>query len=315
MLAGRLHFAVLAGLLVGLVAGSAGAAPRVRQILVLQSLDRGSLVFDRFTADFRASLQDRAGEPVTVTEFVVAPAGFTESPERSIVTFLRSIFADRLEPDLIVTVGGPAAAFARKHRQDLFPDAPVLFAATDVRFLEDAPLSENETSVTVSIDYSRLVDDILHLSPETKTVFMVTGSGALSKFWHAELERDFERFRNRLTFIWSQDLSYEEVLQRAAQLPPHSAIFFISSGTFATGGWQGEARTLADLSQKANAPVFGAQSVWLGAGIVGGRLINVEEVGAVAADVANRILHGESPGSIKIPAQLLGAPAFDASQL
>src|SRR5262245_25958485 len=115
----RLHCGVLAGLLVWLLAASGDAASPVRRVLLLQSLDRGSLVFDRITADFRATLQERASQPVTVTEFVVAPAGFTEAPEKPIVDFLQSAFANQPRPDLIVTVGGPAAAFARKHRQDL----------------------------------------------------------------------------------------------------------------------------------------------------------------------------------------------------
>jgi signal transduction histidine kinase len=310
---------VLTGLLAVLpFAAATGAAQDtaiVRQVLVLQSMDRGSLVFDRITATFRAALQERAAEPVTVVEFVVVPAGFSEAPERPIIAYLQSVYADRPEPDLIVTIGGPATAFARTHRQQLFPETPIVFAATEVRFLEGAVLSENETSVTVSIDYSRLIEDIVQLLPETQNVFMVTGSGPLSRFWHAELERNFEQYRNRLTFIWSHDLSYEQVLQRVATLPPHSVVFYISSGTFASGGWQGEERTLTEFASRANAPVFGAQSVWLGAGIVGGTLLDIEDLGATVADVAVRILNGVSPATIRIPPRLPEVSAFDARQL
>ncbi len=312
---GSFHRGVIAAVLVWLLAASSDAAPTVRQVLLLQSLDRGSLVFDRITANFRTALQERAVEPVTVTEFVVAPAGFTESPETAIVDFLQAAFADRPRPDLIVTIGGPAAAFAGRHRHELFPETPVLFAATEVRFLRDTPLADDETSVPVSIDYTALVDDILRLLPETRTLFMVNGSGPLGRFWHEELERNFERYRGRLTFIWTDDLSYEQLLQGAATLPPDSAIFFISSGTFATGSWQSEERALADLSARANGPMFGAQSVWLGAGIAGGRLLYVEDLGAVAANVALRIMNGESPASIKTPPLVQGQAAFDARQL
>jgi len=311
----RLYRSVLTAILLWLLAASSEAAPTVRQVLLLQSLDRGSLVFDTVTANFRAALQERTVEPVTVTEFVVAPAGFTESPEKAIVDFLQAAFTDRPRPDLVVTVGGPAAAFARRHRPELFPDTPILFAATEVRFLRDAPLAENETSVPVAIDYPALVDDILQLLPQTKHLFMVNGSGPLGRFWHDELERNFERYRDRLTFIWTDDLSYEQLLQRAATLSPDSAIFFISSGTFATGGWQGEERALADLSARANRPMFGAQSVWLGSGIAGGRLLYVEDLGAVAANAAVRIMNGEPAASIKIPPLQLGQAAFDARQL
>jgi hypothetical protein len=160
-----------------------------------------------------------------------------------------------------------------------------------------------------------LIDDILQILPETRNLFVVTGSGAFGAFWQTELKHDLERDRNRLTFIWSEDLSYEQVMQRAANLPPHSAIFSIAAGTFATGSWQGDERTLADLSARANAPVFGVPGVWLGAGIVGGRLRNIDNLGAITTDVVMRILDGESPGRIRIPPRSIGLPVFDARQL
>jgi signal transduction histidine kinase len=309
--------AVLAGLLVLLFAAfpaAAQSASEPRHILVLQSLDRGSLIFDGITASFRAELQERVGARVTPFEFVVTPAGLTETPERSMITFLQSLYADR-PPALIVTIGGPATAFARKYRQDLFPQVPLLFAAVEKRFLGNAPLGENETSVAVSIDYPGVLDDILQVLPDTRTVLMVIGAGPLGNFWQTELQKNFEPYRDRLTFLWSKDLSYEQLLQRAASLPPHSAIFYITAGTFAAGSWQSAQRALADLATGANAPRFGALSPWLGAGIVGGRLLHIEELGATVADVAVRILDGESPSRITVPLLARGRAAFDAREL
>ena len=104
--------AALTGLLL-LAAASSEAAPAVRQVLVLQSFDRGNMILDHFTADFRIELDQRAGSPVNVVQVVVGPTGFVTAPERAIVDYIRATFADRPKPDLIVTVAGPAAAFAR----------------------------------------------------------------------------------------------------------------------------------------------------------------------------------------------------------
>ena len=314
--AGRSLRHTLAGLLILVVlpqGAPAQTAPAARKILVLQSLDRGSMVFDKFTADFRAALQEHAREPITLVEFVVAPAGFTGAPGKPMLDFLQSIFADEQSPALIVTVGGPAADFVRKNRPQLFPKTPVLFSAVDKRYLGSAPLADNETSASVSIDYTKVLDDLQRLLPDTRNVFVVTGTGPLSTFWYAELQRNFERYQNRLKFIWSADLSYEQVLQRAATLPRHSAIYYISSGTFAAGGWQNEQRTLADFSVRANVPVFGVHGAWLGAGIVGGRLLNIDELGPNAAEAAVRILNGESAARINMPPVSMGTPTFDAA--
>ena len=194
---------------------ASGSEAANRHVLLLQSLDRGNLTQDFFTGDFRVDLDQLSDESITFTQFVVNPSGFDVSPENAIVTFLRSAYANRPTPDLVVTVGGPAAAFARKYRQQLFPATPMLFAAVDERFLESPPLATNEAAVAVVNDFPGMVEDILQVFPDTSNVFMVIGSGPLGRFWHRQLERDFQRFENRVGFTWSDTMSFEEMLKRA----------------------------------------------------------------------------------------------------
>jgi len=291
------------------------AAAGVQHVLILQTFDRGTIVYDRFTQDFRRTLEERAPDPVTFTQIALAPAGFIDTPEESIVEFVSSLFANRAPPDLVVTVGGPAAAFGRKYRTQLFPNTPLLFGYTDPRFLGSRPLADNETSVSGVADYALIIDDILQLLPQTSQVFVVSGASPLSRFWRGELERSFGRFRDRVTFTWSNDLAYAKTLAQAASLPPHSAILYFMAGTDAEGAWHSDEELLTDLASQANAPMFGIQSVWLGLGIVGGRMLFVDGLGADAGDVAARILKGEPAGHIKRPPVLQGPSAFDARQL
>ena len=304
----------LAALLVLGAASSEAQAP-VRQVLVLQSFDRGNLVADFFTGNFRVELDQRAGTPVNVVQVVVGPTGFVGAPEREVVDYIRSTFTDRPKPNLILTVGGPAAVFARKHREQLFPDTPLLFAAVDERFLRDAPLGENETAVAVLNDYSQLIEEILQLLPQTKQVFMVMGSGLLSTFWRQEFDEEFRRFHDRLTFVWSEELSLSEILRHSANLPRHSAIFYLTFGTDAQGGAYADDRVLADLHATANAPLFGMQSVYFGTGVVGGTMMSIDNLARNTADVAIRILNGAPPRSVRVPPQRPGQPIFDWREL
>jgi len=304
---------VLAGCLV-LCGSSVAAQPRVQQVLVLHGADRGNLTLDSFIGNFRVDLDDRAGRPVNVVQIVVSPTGIAGAPEDATVDYIRSTFADRPKPDLILTTSGPAALFARRHRQQIFPDTPLLFAALDPRFLRDAPLGENETAVAVDVDFPRLVDDILHLLPRTRQVFVVSGSGPIGRFWRRELENQFQRFQ-RLTFLWSDNLSLSEILRRCSSLPSDSAIVYITFGADAQGGAYADARVLADLHDKANAPVFGLLSSLLGHGIVGGRLTSVDDMSRNTADVAAGILNGAPFGSIGVPPPPSVQPMFDWREL
>ncbi len=173
----RLRHAALIGLLM-LGPASGEPQPPVRQVLMLQAFTRGNMILDDFTGNFRVDLDQRAGRPVNVVQVIVGPTGSVGASEQAIVDFIRSTYAGHPAPDLIVAVAGPAAVFARKYRQQLFPDSPLLFAAVDQRYLQYAPLGENETAVAVVNDFPRLVDDMLQVLPQTRQVFMVMGSGA-----------------------------------------------------------------------------------------------------------------------------------------
>ncbi len=188
--------ALLGGLLL-IGAATSGAQSPVKQVLMLQSLERGNMTLDHFTGEFRVSLDQHAGQPVNVVQVVVGPTGAIGAPEQAVLDYIRSMYANRPPPDLIMTVAGPAAVFARKYRQQLFPETPLLFASVDRRWFSGAALGKNESAVAVVNDFPRLINDILGVLPETKQVFMVTGSGSIGRFWRRELEPTFSQFRDR----------------------------------------------------------------------------------------------------------------------
>src|SRR4029079_12773737 len=119
-----LRYAALLGLLMLGPASGETRAP-VRQVLLLQAFNRGNMILDQFTGNFRVDLDQRAGRPVNVVQIIVGRTGSVGPSQEAIVAFIRANYADRPAPELIVAVAGPAAVFARKYRQQLFPDSPL----------------------------------------------------------------------------------------------------------------------------------------------------------------------------------------------
>ena len=314
LLAITVRCVALVGLLM-LGRASGEAQPPVRQVLLLQSFDRGNMIVDHFTGNLRVDLDRNVGSPVNVVQVVVGPTGFVGASEQAIVEFIDSAYAARPKPDLIVSLGGPASLFARKFRQQLFPAVPLLIAAIDQRWLGDTPLGANVTAVASSNDFAGSVEDILQLLPETKQVFMVLGSGQSGRVWHQEFSQQFTRFRDRVGFIWSDEMSLAEILRRCASLPDHSAIFYVMFGTDAAGAAYADERVLSDLHAAANAPLFAAHGVYMGSGIVGGRLTSMDDLPRHTADAALRLLNGESPGSIRVLPLSRDPPIFDWREL
>jgi PAS domain S-box-containing protein len=295
------------------IASSSGAATAARKILVVQSSEQAQLSYGRLTDSLKTELSHRFGQPINFVQFGLDPPGFSAAPEDAVVTYLRSLFAGHGSPDLIVTIGAPAAQFIRKHAEQLFPGAPVLLAGVDDRFLRATPLPVNMAAVPVGHDPSQMIDTILRLRPDTTHLFVVMGTSRLEQAWGDVIRRDAARY-SQLTFDWATG-SFSNVLTHVAALPDHSAILYGLFNLDAQGAAYDEEHVLAELHAVATAPLFGFQSHQLGHGIVGGPLMDLDELSHHAADEALRILNGESPGQIKTAVQLAGSPTFDWREL
>jgi signal transduction histidine kinase len=294
---------------------SSAMASEHRQVLLLHSFARESATLDAFIGLFRTELSRQSPDPIDFLEVSLQPGRFRSSPEEGpIVNYLQSTLAGH-PLDLVVSIGGPAAVFAHKYRHQIFPTTPLLMAAVDQRLLEGGTFAANETAVAVANDPSQIIGNILDLLPETTHLFVVIGTSRLEQFWRDEVNRASQPFKNRLTVVSLDDLSFAEMLQRCATLPPRSAIFYALLSVDAKGVPQEEERALADLHAVANAPIFGVQSSQLGRGVVGGPVMSIDTLSRNAANVGLRILRGESPGNINSPVQIPGPPTFDWREL
>ena len=264
---------------------------------------------------FRTELAKRLGEPVDLHEVPLLTGRNGASPEDApFIDYLLGLFPQR-PPDLVVTIGGPALRLAQRQRHRLFPQAPMLFASADQRHVQEAALTANDTVVAFKIDFPALIENILEVLPETTQVALVLGASPPDKYWAEELRREFQPFMHRINFVWFNQLSFEEMKQRVAALPPRSAILFGTLLVDAAGVPHVREVALKGLHTAANAPLFGIYSEQLGQGVVGGRFISYPEVGRNAADVAVRILRGETPSAIRTPPLTAGKPVYDSREL
>ena len=153
------------------------------------------------------------------------------------------------------------------------------------------------------------------LAPATTNIVVVIGATPLEQFWTDALRQEFEPFTNRVSFTWLNELSFDQMLERSAKLPPRSFMLFILLLRDATGVTHNADDALRRIHEVANAPVNGIFQHQLGMGIVGGRLYQAELEGVESARIAVRILHGE-PAS-NFPPRLWGRcrPRYDWREL
>lgn len=294
---------------------AATARAETRRVLVLSSSERPFAPQSSFADALVPELIRGSREPIDFVEMSVQDARSSGlAPDVSVAERLRSAFgAQRL--DLVITVGGPAAKFAQEFRQQLFPATAMLLAGVDRRFVEKGTFTDNETTVAIQHEPTLVIDAILRLLPETRTVTVIVGASQVEQFWLQEMKREFRRFDGRLQFYWTNELSFAEMQQRCRTLSRQSAIFFALLSLDAKGEPMVGSEALKSLHGVASAPMFGLYTGDVGRGIVGGPLLVSGELSRTTAKVALRILAGESPGSIKTPIQRAGPPTFDWREL
>ena len=287
------------------------AAAESKRVMMLHSFGRDSKPWSDYAKNIRGELDRQSPWPLDITEHpLLAVRSSEENPEAAFAEYLRALYTER-PLDLIVSFGAPAVAFVQRYRKQLFATTPMVFTAVEQRRVQYSILTPNDTVVAVAHSFPAIFENILRVLPDTTTVAVVSGNSPNERFWAEEMRREGRRFGDRISFVWYNDLPFEEVLKRAAELPPNSAIYWHLVNVDAAGVVQDNDRALRRLYAVANAPIFSYHDTFFGLGIVGGPMHSLVEGSRGTAAVAIRILSGEKASDIKIPATGFATPKFD----
>src|SRR4029079_5182742 len=283
--------------------------------LLLHSFGRDFKPWSEYAKIIRMELNQQSPWTLDITEHsLVTARSPDEDPEVPFVEYLRVLFAKRL-PDIIVSIGAPAAGFVQRHRQQVFGTAPMVFTAVEQRRVQYSSLTVNDTVVAVRINYLAAVENILQVLPNTKDVIVVVGASPIEKFWKEAIAKEVEPLANRIKLSWTDELSFEELLRQASALPPQTAIFWELMIVDAAGVVHEGGTPLTRIHDGANAPIFSYDESFFDNEIVGGPLLLVADSGRQTAAVAIRILSGEKPSEIKGPVVQFASPMFDWRQM
>ncbi|WP_245427556.1 sensor histidine kinase [Bradyrhizobium sp. MOS003] len=191
----------------------------------------------------------------------------------------------------------------------------MVYTLVERRRVDFSNLTEYDTVVAASNNDAVFFENILRVLPLTTTIAIVVGASQSETWWRNEVAKSTARFSDRVQFRWYDKLSFEDMLKDAADLPPHSAIFWIGLNVDAAGVAHEGNSAFSRLYRVANAPIFFHDETFFGEGIVGGPMQVVAGQTKMAAEVALRILDGEKPGDIKPSFVEVAAPMFDWLQM
>jgi signal transduction histidine kinase len=269
-----------------------------------------SVGYQELVAQFvRTELQQRSPELLEIysAPFVAASAA-DEGVTTRYADYLGALLLGQ-SLDLVVTVGSPATSFFQHYGRQFSPSAPMLAILEQSRV--PSQLESNETVVTGSLDLVGAIENILRLLPNTTNISVVIGNSPLEQYWLEKERVAFHPFAGQVSFAWSNDLSFEDILKHAATLSSGSAILFNSLFRDALGVAYEDDAVVSKLHDVAKAPIFSFDDSAFGQGIVGGHGPSTQDVSRDYASVALRILHGDVLGGVIVSGISAGQPKFD----
>jgi len=291
------------------------AVAELKRVLLVHSFGGAAPPFTVESMAFETELVEKMGERVDLDEVSLDMARYADQDmQEAIVDYLQKR-QRKWQPDLVVPIGAPAAIFVATYRDRLFPDTPIVYASADRRLLPPGALEKNAAYVGQVYDISGLLEDMLQVAPATKNIVVVVGATPLEHIWREVFQKAAEPVANRINFTYYSDLSFDQMLQAAAKLPPNSFIFVLLLLRDASGVTHNADEALQHLHRVANAPINGIFDHQLGLGIVGGRLYQSERIGKEAADIAVRILRGEPASSFSPILLERLPPRYDSREL
>ncbi|ASA24662.1 ABC transporter substrate binding protein [Paenibacillus donghaensis] len=293
----------------------AAAAPGpVQNVLVLHSYHKGFAWTDDQQAGIEEQLKQAVNVPVIYTEYM----DWKRYPGiASMEQFYKTIkFKYQAVPiDVIIATDDSAVNFALQYRKEILYDAPIIFSGLNQLGAEELQEETNLTGVIEDIDPSETIRMAREINPSLREVYVVFDNSESGLSTGRIVTEKLSALDLGLQINPMNRLSNEQILLSAATLPPDSIILLTTYHSDSTGRITEFDRFASNLSASSSVPVYHLYDFGLNQGAFGGSLISGRIQGRAAADMAERILLGESADQIPVISKDTSRRVFDYKEL
>jgi signal transduction histidine kinase len=309
--------AVLLCLLSVTAASTRVQADQPRPVLVLYSVGRLLPAILEFDRGFRQHSLVPDGQQVELYEEFLDAARFNGADyETALSDHLVRKYA-QLRPDVVVVVGREALEFALRHRDRLPTGTPVVHAVVTLDDLARlGALPAGFIGVPTEDVFVPTVEQALRWHPEARRLVVVVATAVRrDRLWYERVMAEKARFEPRVTVEVLADLPTADVTARLRRLGNEAVVFTPGYHQDGAGAFMTPFASVQAMRAATRAPMYGAFSTYLEAGIVGGYWTDFESQGREAARAVTQLLAGAPPATVRLPASAPAAMHVDWRQL
>jgi signal transduction histidine kinase len=271
-----------------------------KRVVILNSTDPYLPAFQALDSAMRKSILAASNMPVEFYAEALDMHRFSRTKfDNELLTLLRKKYQD-LKIDVVVAAAPIALDFARRHRDDIWPGAEIVFNSVPVAYLHEHKLAPDIIGVPVQVEFGKMLDLALKLRPQTKQIVVIAGIAAPDQR-HLSLTRDsLERYVGKLDVRYLVGLSLADTIAAVRVLPSDTTVLYLTVFRDSTGAPQVPRHVLTKIAAVSPVPIFGVFETYLGYGIAAGSIVSYSAQGKLAGELVARVLNGEPPSSIGV---------------
>lgn len=295
--------------LIAIGMGTAVGQTAPKRILIVQSQPAGDLFHSAIVAHLTAALPKQTPRVQLFVEALDASRlDLWRKP--AFLSYLRLKYGSA-SFDIVVTVGSPAAQAMRGPGAPMAVGIPWVVVNAGPGELDELKKLPNVIPIgNVGVDFVRNMALVKELMPQVKHLLVI--GKAATQHIEQDLQEAMAKVRGHYASITRLDEGRDTVLlERLKAAPPHTAVFLAGWLDDASGQPLQGKELLGSLVPGISQPVFTSWDFVLGEGIVGGKMIATEELGARAGQVVGDLLNGRSVADFAQMAAISNHYIFD----
>jgi signal transduction histidine kinase len=245
------------------------------------------------------------------TEYLEADRLPPDNASQALVDSIRRKYRGR-RIDLVIAIADPTLRFVLDHREELFPDAPIVYSGLAIPTTIDQSVGAGLTGVLRGVAYGKTLTLALKLHPSAERVFIIAQSADREAVSSAQ--REFRDFSQRVRLAYLHAATQADLLAAVKAIPPRSVILYAWYTPDVPRPDMYSDDIVRHVAEASAVPVYALLERYVGSGIVGGAVRETRETGIRVGEMALQILKGTRPQDIPIEEARL-VPTFDWRQM
>ncbi len=219
-------------------------------------------------------------------------ARFPEAEQDANLTrYLKERYAGR-RIDLILPVSSLSLNFLLRHRAEVFPGVPVVYAVQTAADIAATTLPADVTGVAAELNVRGTIELALRLQPEAREVVCISGASGSDLEILAQVTKVLDTYADRLRVRVLAKKPLAEVIEEVRKVPRSEIVLLSSMIRDADGRALSTREVSRQLAAISPAPIYGLAGTMIDTGAVGGALVDFGATGRQAAGVAVKVLNG-----------------------